>query len=104
MVLMWNRIHTIRSSHNRNKSKLKLNQLHDVFRIQQDRQREPSVKTLRSPLFFSVAELNAKILHWCQSEEMKQIINNNLFPQMGIEPTTVATHPCASASEGSGTF
>ena len=37
--------------YNTNKIKnLKLNQLHAVSRIQQGRQREPSVKTLRFPL------------------------------------------------------
>ena len=30
--------------------KKKLNELHALYRTQQDRQREPSVKTLRSPL------------------------------------------------------
>ena len=29
---------------------------------------------------------------WCQSEEMKILRNNNSFPRMGIEPTTIPYH------------
>ena len=47
---------------------LKLNKLHDVSRIQQSRQREPSC---------------------CQCEEIKILINNNAVPRVEIEPTTV---------------
>ena len=44
-----------------------------------------------------VAELNVGLLPWCQSEEMKILINNNLFARVGIEHTAAALqlHPCA---------
>ena len=45
-----------------------------------------------------MAEFNAGLLLWCQSEEMKILRNNNLFPRVEIEPTTVALQtPCAPA-------
>ena len=34
----------------------------------------------------------AALQRWYQSEEMNILINNNSFPRMGIEPTTVALH------------
>ena len=36
----------------------------------------------------------------CQTEEMKILINNNPFPRVGIESTTVAlqSHPCATTT------
>ena len=66
------------------------NQLYAVFHIQQSRQREPSVKILcsglspifsRYCLFIIVEELQTQFLPLCQSEEMKILKNNNLFPR-----------------------
>ena len=48
-----------------------------------------------------VAQLNAGVLPWRQSEEMKILRHNNLFLRMGIEPTTVAltvTPSCSCAT------
>ena len=76
---------------------------HTVSRVQPGRQREPSVKRLRSSLFadFSshcwVAELNARLLPWCYSVEMKILRNNNSFPRAGIELTALTPlYPCTT--------
>ena len=46
------------------------------------------------------AQLTAGFWPCFQSKEMKILINNNLFPQVEIEPATVAlqSHPCATAA------
>ena len=75
-------------------------QLHAVFLTQQGRQRATSVNTLHSPLSarFFVAlrgecrNITPGFLPCCQSEEMKILINNDSYPRVGIEPTTVALY------------
>ena len=71
------------------------------------RQKESSVKTLRSPL--SAEFFKALCVEWRNSipgfsfvvraKKMKILINNNLFPRMGFKPTTIAlqSHPLAPA-------
>ena len=62
--------------------KIKLNQLHAVSRIQQGRQREPSVKTRRSPLFAEFFEvLSSGTLLQCRAVCLGDRTHNrrNLF-------------------------
>ena len=74
----------------------KKNQLHAICRIQQSRQREPSVKALHTLLSAETwrhcllsGKTQRRALPGHQSEEMKILIQINiLFPRVGIEPTT----------------
>ena len=50
----------------------------------QGRQREPSVKALRSPLFTILETLN----DWSRHQNEKTKILNISLPRVGIEPTT----------------
>ena len=77
-------------------------QFHVVSRTQQGKLREPSARTLCFPLsakfFEALRVLWQNSLPWCQNKEMKVLINNNSFPRVGLEATTVTlqSHPCAT--------
>ena len=73
--------------------------LHAVFRTQQGRQREPNLKTIRSPLsaeFWPHCVLSSethprgtsRALPRHQSKEMEIFKKNISSPRVGIEPTT----------------